>query len=166
MLKRLLAPLLLSVGLFFVGSGCTPGQQLGLRTANTIMAGVACGIAAANETPCTPTEALSAFMSAQKEVVTILASQASKGTDPAILEALMKGLEASAATQRVLAEQVLALAEKANAAPPVPTPIPLVPSSPPVHDPPASPPPASVPPSGSADPAPSAPAPAPVATAS
>lgn len=133
---------LLSAAIFALASlvaACTPAQLAGLKTANTIAAGVACGIAAANETPCTPQETLAQLADAQKEIVSLLAKEAAPATDPSVLAAILKSLEANAESQRALTEQVIKLAEKANATP-APTP-PTTPGPGP-SPPPAVPPPA------------------------
>lgn len=158
MLRRLLVAAVLALST--VLTACTPAQLAGLKTANTIAAGVACGIAAANETPCTPQETLAELAKAQKEIVELLAKNAEEeGTDPAVLAAILESLEANAAAQRALAEQVIKLAEKTSAAPaPAPQPSsPPAPSTPP----PTTPPPVPVAP----EPPPSAPFPPPAAPA-
>lgn len=118
MLRRFLfAPLL---ALYFFLTGCA-GVPVGeaLSAANAIAGGVACGVAASQGTPCTPTELLTQLAEAQKALIQIAASQV-RDADPAVVEALLRGLEASAATQRALAEQVIRLAERSGpaAAPP------------------------------------------------
>ena len=113
MLRRL-APLLFL--LFTLNIACASAGP-GLQMANTVAMGVACGMAAANNTPCTPQTALVEIAAAQKEIMQAMAKEAAKNGDPAVVAALLKGLEANAAAQRELAEQVMRLAEKPAASP-------------------------------------------------
>lgn len=130
MLRRLLAPIVLALSL--LTASCTPGAGPGLQMANTVAMGVACGIAAANGTPCTPQQVLVEITQAQKEIMQALAAEAARKSDPAVVEAMMKGLEANAAAQRELAEQVIHLAaQKPSAAPSAPAPTTTAPPEPP-----------------------------------
>ena len=157
MFRRLLAAVVLVLSAAL--AACTPAQLVGLKTANTIAAGVACGVAAANDTPCTPKEALAQYADGQKQIIALLAEKAAPSTDPAVLAAILKSLEANAESQRALAEQVIKLAEKSSTTPapppsPAPAPPPTTPPPAPVSS--APPPTAPVPPP-SAAPAPSKP---------
>lgn len=116
MLRRLLAPLFVVFSL--LTASCTPAAGPGLQMANTVAMGVACGIAAANGTPCTPQQVLVEITQAQKEIMQALAAEAAKKSDPAVVAAMMKGLEANTAAQRELAEQVIRLAVQTPAAAP------------------------------------------------
>lgn len=150
MIRRLLSVSVLALSAAL--AACTPAQLAGLKTANTIAAGVACGIAAANDTPCTPQEALAQFAEGQKQIVALLAKQAEPSTDPAVLNAILQSMEANAASQRALAEQIIKLAEKGTP----PAPAAPAPSAPPTTPPPVP---------AAPDPAPSAPVPPPSAPA-
>ena len=128
-------------------ASCTPGDRAALAMANTVAMGVACGMAASNGTPCTPQEVLAEVAQAQKDILQAIAAQASQKADPAIVAALVKGLEANAAAQRELAEQVIKLAEQKPApvvpttasssapAAPAPSPVPSSSAAPPATDP-------------------------------
>jgi hypothetical protein len=95
-------------------NACTPAQLAGLKTANTVAAGVACGVAAANGTPCTPTETLAALAEQQQKLLEVVADQAAERSDPAVVEALLDALAKSADTQRALAEEVIRLAQQSR----------------------------------------------------
>lgn len=92
---------------------CTPAQLAGLQTANTIANGVACGMAAANGTPCTPqavldalardAEALRSAKEAQRAKVDAVAPQAA-AADPATTKAILEQLASNARTEEALAE--------------------------------------------------------------
>jgi hypothetical protein len=74
---------------------CAPGDfGAGAKMANTIANGVACGMAAANGTPCTPQAVLDALerdAAAQREKVSAVAPQAA-AVDPALTEKLLAQL--------------------------------------------------------------------------
>lgn len=112
-MKRLL-PLL-----FVLLCTCTPAQLAGLQTANTIANGVACGMAAANGTPCTPQAVLDALArdaAAQREKVDAVMPQAA-AVDAAQAEALRAALEANTRSNEALAKALLGLATKEPAPP-------------------------------------------------
>ncbi len=93
---------------------CTPAQLAGLQTANTIANGVACGMAAANGTPCTPQAVLDALArdaAAQKEKVSAVAPQAAS-VDPQLTERLLAQLEANTESNRAVTQALLALATR------------------------------------------------------
>ena len=117
-MKRLL-PLL-----FLVLCTCLPGEfAAGAKTANTIANGVACGMAAANGTPCTPQAVLDALArdaAAQKTKVEAVAPQAA-ATDPEQTAAILAALERSAATNEALTKALLVLATRQA---PEPAPLP------------------------------------------
>jgi hypothetical protein len=80
--------------------------------ANTIANGVACGMAAANGTPCTPQAVLDALArdaAAQKEKVSAVAPQAA-AVDPQLTERLLAQLEANTESNRAVTQALLALA--------------------------------------------------------
>lgn len=123
---------------------CAPGEfGAGAKMANTILAGAACGMAAANDTPCTPRAVLDALArdaAAQKAKVEAVAPQAS-AADPELTKAILAQLEANTKSNQKLTEAIVLLAARAPepvptattssappAAPPVPTaaPVPAV----------------------------------------
>ena len=82
--------------------------------ANTIANGVACGMAAANGTPCTPQAVLDALArdaAAQKEKVSAVAPQAA-AVDPQLTERLLAQLEANTESNRAVTQALLALATR------------------------------------------------------
>lgn len=95
-------------------ASCTPAQLAGLRTANVIANGVACGIAAANETPCTSTEALKAIardaVAAQQKVEAVVPQAAA--TDPAMTALLVQQLAANTTSNEALTKALLDLATR------------------------------------------------------
>jgi hypothetical protein len=112
-------------------TSCTPAQLAGLKTAGVIANGVACGIAAANETPCTPQAVLDALArdaAAQQVKVEAVAPQAS-AVDAAQTEALLSMLAANAEQNKRIAEALVSLAARSEplpqyALPPLPPPPP------------------------------------------
>ncbi len=145
-MQRLTA--LLAVLLFVLPLvGCLSAQQA--RTVNAIANGVACGVAAANETPCTPEavlEALARDAAAQQQKVEAVAPQAA-ATNPILTEKLLEQMAANTSANAALAKALLDLAtrtapaassaapaaspapspsEAPSSAPPAPTPIPSV----------------------------------------
>ncbi len=130
-MKRLL-PLL-----FLALCTCTPAQLAGLQTANTIANGVACGMAAANGTPCTPQAVLDALArdaaalqsakEAQRVKVDAVAPQAA-AVDPVTAKAILDQLAANARTEAALTEGQRRLTEAlvvlAARVPPEPAPLP------------------------------------------
>lgn len=118
-------------------AGCLSAQQA--RTANAIMNGVACGVAAAQETPCTPQavlEALARDAESQRTKVEAVAPQAAQ-VDSALTNKLLEQMAANTAANQALTKALLDLAMRtAPAAPaaepapsPAPTPSPSAPSS-------------------------------------
>lgn len=148
----LLFPLLLAFG-------CAPGEfAAGAKTANVIANGVACGVAAANGTPCTPQvllDRLAALDREQKETVAPAVQQAS-AIDPKLTETLIEQLKKNSDSNRQLVEAIFDLAQR--------QPAPIVTVPPPSSEPPptATAPPSS-PPAMSASPPP---APSPTVTSS
>lgn len=93
---------------------CTPAQLAGLKVANTIANGVACGMAAANDTPCTPQAVLDALArdaASQKTKVEAVMPQAA-AVDSAQADALQAALEANTASNRALTKALLDLATR------------------------------------------------------
>lgn len=108
-MKRLLPPFCLLL------CTCAPGEfGAGAKMANTIANGVACGMAAANGTPCTPQAVLDALArdaAAQKEKVSAVAPQAA-AVDPQLTERLLAQLEANTESNRAVTQALLALATR------------------------------------------------------
>jgi hypothetical protein len=105
---------------------CAPGDfGAGAKMANTIANGVACGMAAANGTPCTPQAVLDALerdAAAQREKVSAVAPQAA-AVDPALTEKLLAQLEANTESNRAVTQALLALAARAPTAEPAIAPV-------------------------------------------
>ena len=105
---------------------CAPGEfGAGAKMANTVLAGAACGMAAANDTPCTPRAVLDALArdaAAQKAKVEAVAPQAS-AADPELTKAILAQLEANTASNKKLTEAIVLLAARA------PEPVPTAPTS-------------------------------------
>ena len=101
--------------LFCLLLSCAPGEfGAGAKMANTIANGVACGMAAANGTPCTPQAVLDALArdaAAQKEKVSAVAPQAA-AVDPLLTERLLAQLEANTESNRAVTQALLALATR------------------------------------------------------
>lgn len=100
--------------LVFLTLSCTPAQLAGLQTANTIANGVACGMAAANGTPCTPQAVLDALArdaAAQREKIEAVAPQAS-AQDAAQAAALLDALRRNTESNAVLTKALLDLAAR------------------------------------------------------
>lgn len=104
--------------------------------ANTVLAGAACGMAAANDTPCTPRAVLDALArdaAAQKAKVEAVAPQAS-AADPELTKAILAQLEANTASNKKLTEAIVLLAVRApESVPTAPTSsaLPAAPAAPP-----------------------------------
>jgi signal transduction protein with GAF and PtsI domain len=110
-MKRLL-PLV-----FLTGCSSLGDFGAGAKMANTIANGVACGMAAANGTPCTPQAVLDALArdaAAQREKVQAVAPQAA-ATDPALTERLLAQLEANTESNRAVTKALLDLATRTSA---------------------------------------------------
>lgn len=113
---------------------CAPGEfGAGAKMANTVLAGAACGMAAANDTPCTPRAVLDALArdaAAQKEKVQAIAPQAA-AVDPDQTQLLLAEMAKNTESNAALTKALIALIEKgaapapsatASATPPAPTP--------------------------------------------
>lgn len=107
-MKRSLA-LLLALHLTACGAY---GLADGLSTADTIVRG-----ACAAYTGGSRQEALAALSAAQQQIVQAMISEAVQRSDPQVVAAIAKGLDATHATLRALTEQVAALGEKPAACP-------------------------------------------------
>jgi hypothetical protein len=106
--KRLAVLLLLLASL----TGCLSPQQA--RTANAVLNGVACGVAAAQETPCTPQAVLDALArdaAAQQAKVAAVVLQAA-AVDPAVAQAIVEQLAANTASNKALTKALLDLATR------------------------------------------------------
>lgn len=94
---------------------CAPGEfGAGAKVANTVLSGAACGMAAANGTPCTPQAVLDALAkdaAAQREKVQAVIPQA-KAVDPNLTDALAKQLEQNTASNKALVEAIVLLASR------------------------------------------------------
>jgi len=153
-IRRLLAVLLFPL-LFALG--CAPGEfTAGAKTANIIASGVACGVAAANDTPCTPRALLERLAALDKEQKATIAPVAEKAStiDPKLAETLVDELARNSASNERLTKAIFELASReatpapttpaTSAVPPptAPTPSaatpPASPSTPPSSAPPAS----------------------------
>ncbi len=91
--------------------GCTPQQA---RLANAIANGVACGVAAAQETPCTPQAVLDALArdgAAQQAKIEAVVPQAA-AVDPAMAKALTEQLARNSAANEALTRALLDLATR------------------------------------------------------
>lgn len=98
---------------FLLGCSSLGDFGAGARMANTVLAGAACGMAAANGTPCTPqafldslakdAAALREAQEAQRAKVVAVAPQAAS-VDAATTKAILEQLAANAKTQEDLAE--------------------------------------------------------------
>lgn len=158
-IRRLLAVLLPLLFAF----GCAPGEfAAGAKTANVIANGVACGVAAANDTPCTPRILLERLAALDKEQKATIAPVAEKAgaIDPTLAETLVAELARNSASNERLTKAIFDLAARDTSSAPsasvtsaVPPPsAPTSPASPPSA---SSPAPAS-PPAPSSPPAPPA----------
>ena len=117
-MRRLVLALAICLG------GCAPGWGAGLQTANNVLAGAACGVAAANHTPCTPSAALARLEGMQREIVEAMARLAAANGNTAKVEAIMQAISKLASEIRALTEQVEAMAAAAPAPAPTPTVVP------------------------------------------
>ena len=103
--------------LAFLLTGCLSDAQW--RTAGMIGNGVACGVAAANATPCAPQAVLDALArdaAAQQQKVEAVAPQAS-AVDAEQTRALLAMLAANAETDRKIAEALVTLAARSGPLP-------------------------------------------------
>ena len=162
-LQRLFAVLLLPL---LLALGCAPGEfAAGAKTANTIASGVACGVAAANDTPCTPRALLDRLAALDKEQKATIAPVVEKAStiDPKLAETLIDELARNSASNERLTKAIFELASRespsASSAPTTSSvPPPAAPTPPATAPPAASPAPSSppAPPASSAPPAVSA----------
>lgn len=129
-MPRILRPFILA---FTLLTGCLPGTSPQFQTANTVLAGMACGVAAANQTPCTSAEVLAFLTKLQQREVESVASKA-EGIDPTMVKALVEALAANTDSNKRIFEQLMMLVLRATHAPaPTPTappPAPPVPALP------------------------------------
>lgn len=104
------------VALALVGlvSACTPAQLAGLQAANTVATGVACGVAAANQVPCTPAAAVEALTTSQRALSEALAQAAARG-DGETIQAILAQLATCSESERKLTEALAAMAARAAA---------------------------------------------------
>lgn len=137
---RHLAILAAALLAFFL-TGCLSDAQW--RTAGMIGNGVACGVAAANATPCTPQAVLDALArdaASQQAKVEAVAPQAA-AADPGMTKLLMEQLAANAAANQALTKALLDLAARSGPLPQyelpplAPPPKPSAPLPPPVLSP-------------------------------
>lgn len=123
--------------LFFLASliGCTAQQA---RVTNAVLSGVACGIAAAQETPCTPQavlEALARDEAAQRAKVEAVVPQAA-AVDPDLAKTIVEQLARNSAANEALTKALLDLATRGASLPQYPlTMEPMPPLPPPVAPP-------------------------------
>ena len=113
---RHLAILAAALLAFFL-AGCLSDAQW--RTAGMIGNGVACGVAAANATPCTPQAVLDALArdaASQQTKVEAVAPQAA-AVDPGMTKLLMEQLAANAAANQALTKALLDLAARSGPLP-------------------------------------------------
>ncbi len=99
--------------LAFVASllGCTAQQA---RVANAVLSGVACGVAAAQETPCTPQAVLDALArdgAAQQAKIEAVVPQAA-AVDPVMARTLVEQLARNSAANEALTRALLDLATR------------------------------------------------------
>ena len=140
---RVIAALVCALSVFL--TGCLSAAQW--RTAGMIGNGVACGVAAANATPCTPQAVLDSLAkdaAVPRAKMEAVAPQAA-AVDPTLAALLMEQLKANAESDRKIAEALVALAARSGPLPqyelpplaPVPTSTaaPLAPLPPPVLSP-------------------------------
>ena len=113
-LTRLLASLTLAL------AACSPADfGAGARVAEIVISGAACGVAAANGTPCTPREVLDALArdaAAQRAKVEAVAPAAA-AVDPEATKKILEELAANTESNRRLAEAIVSLASRATPAP-------------------------------------------------
>ena len=113
---RHLAILAAALLAFFL-TGCLSDAQW--RTAGMIGNGVACGVAAANATPCTPQAVLDALArdaASQQQKVEAVAPQAA-AVDPGMTKLLMEQLAANAETNKAMTKALLDLAARSGPLP-------------------------------------------------
>lgn len=109
--RALLASLVLLLSTL-LGCGLLTAQEA--RVANSVLNGVACGVAAAQETPCTPQavlEALARDAAAQEAKVKAVAPAAA-AADPVLAAALLETLERNTASNEAVTRALLELATR------------------------------------------------------
>ena len=122
---------------FFLASliGCTAQQA---RVTNAVLSGVACGIAAAQDTPCTPRDVLDALArdgASQRAKVEAVVPQAA-AVDPVMAKALAEQLARNSAASEALTKALVELATREAPLPQYPlTMEPMPPLPPPVAPP-------------------------------
>ena len=115
---RRLSPVLLAVVVLGNVVGCAPGEfGAGAKMANTILNGAACGMAAANDTPCTPKAVLDSLAkdaAAQKAKIEA-AAPAAAAVDAAQTKLLLDQMAANTESNLELTKALVALIEKGSA---------------------------------------------------
>lgn len=107
MLRHMIAALAFVASLL----GCTAQQA---RVANAVLSGVACGVAAAQETPCTPQAVLDALArdgAAQQAKIEAVVPQAA-AVDPVMARTLVEQLARNSAANEALTRALLDLATR------------------------------------------------------
>lgn len=98
-------------------ASCAPGEfGAGAKMATVVLSGAACGVAAANGTPCTPQAVLDALerdAAAQRSKIKAVAPQAS-AADPELTQKILDQLAANAESNRRLTEAVIMLATRGS----------------------------------------------------
>ena len=119
--------------------GCTAQQA---RVTNAVLSGIACGVAAAQETPCTPQAVLDALArdgAAQQAKIEAVVPQAA-AVDPVMARTLVEQLARNSAANEALTRALLDLATR-QPLPSFPLEMGPMPALPPPHlPPPAAPP--------------------------
>lgn len=122
---------------------CAPGEfGAGAKMANTILSGVACGMAAANDTPCTPKAVLDSLAkdAAAQETKVKAVAPAAAAVDAKQTQLLLDQMAANTESNRELTKALIALVEKgAASSAPSSSAAPAVTSAPTSSEPPASP---------------------------
>ncbi len=116
MFRRFLS-LVLSLSLV---AGCIPGTSPQFQTANTVIAGLACGVAAANQTPCTSTEVLAYLSSLQEREVRSVAAKA-ESIEPGLVKVLVEALAANTESNKRIFEQLMVIVLRVQQPTPAPT---------------------------------------------
>lgn len=110
----------LLVAVALVLSGCGPGEfGAGAKMANTVLVGAACGMAAANDVPCTPravVDSLAKDAASQETKVKALAPAAA-AVDPSQTQLLLDQMAANTESNRKLTGALLTLIEKGTVTP-------------------------------------------------
>jgi len=120
---RIARHLVLVLSLSSLGCGLMTAQEA--RVASSVLNGVACGVAAAQETPCTPQAVLDALardQEAQRAKVDAVAPQAA-AADPVLTKALVDQLAANARANEAIAKALVDLAARSAPLPPPRSPV-------------------------------------------